>query len=242
MCFIRRTVRSVQRRLGVDFVDVVPDNNYNGMCDADSSSGSETVGIDETRIQIRWENRYRQDNGSRCLVSVDGTDFRINEPSPFSSKWFSPKFNKAALRYEVGICIQTGDIVWINGPYPPGEWNDLQIALDGIVYLLEGDERLITDKGYRGYPVYFDCQWRYLDNQHQKTRKALARARHENVNKLFKDWDCLSERWRCDLALHGVAFRAVANIVQFKIEQSGHEGVVWQLECNDRINNEPIHI
>ena len=87
-------------------------------------------------LKIKWENRCNDDNGSRCLVSIDGTDFRIEEPTIWDPKWHSQKFNGPGLRYEVGVCIQTGDIVWINGPYPPGEWNDLQIALDELVYML----------------------------------------------------------------------------------------------------------
>jgi hypothetical protein len=57
----------------------------------------------------------------------------------------------------VGVCIQTGWIVWVNGPYQCGEWSDVKIPLDAIVYMLEGDERLVADKGYSGHPCYFDC-------------------------------------------------------------------------------------
>ena len=63
-------------------------------------------------------------------MSIDGTNFRIYEPSPFSPKWFSHKFHGPGLRYEVGIAIRTGWIVWINGPYPPGDWPDVRIARD----------------------------------------------------------------------------------------------------------------
>jgi hypothetical protein len=39
-------------------------------------------------------------------VTVDGTDFRINEPTDFSTKWFSHKFKDPGLRYEVAISIK----------------------------------------------------------------------------------------------------------------------------------------
>jgi hypothetical protein len=45
---------------------------------------------------------------------------------------FSHKLNSAGLRYEIGITIQTGDLVWTNGPYPCGNWPDLRIARNGI--------------------------------------------------------------------------------------------------------------
>ena len=38
------------------------------------------------------------DNGSQCLVTVDGTDFRIKEPQPFDSKWLSEKFNGPGVK------------------------------------------------------------------------------------------------------------------------------------------------
>ena len=43
-------------------------------------------------IKIKWGNRLIGDTGNDALVSIDGTDFRIQEPKPFSSKWFSKKF------------------------------------------------------------------------------------------------------------------------------------------------------
>ena len=87
---------------------------------------------------------------------VDGTDFRIQEPIPFDKGWFTPKFKGVGLCYEVVTCIQTGWIVWINGPFPCGEWSDLKIALEAFVYMFEGDERVVADKGYQGHPLYFD--------------------------------------------------------------------------------------
>ena len=56
---------------------------------------------------------------------MDGNDFFIQEPTTFSKSWYSHKFRGAGLRYEVGIAIQTGDIVWTNSQFWPGIWNYL---------------------------------------------------------------------------------------------------------------------
>lgn len=61
-------------------------------------------------------------------VSLDGTDFRIREPQPFNKKWYSHKFKGPGIRYEIGISIVEGDIVWAVGGVPCGEWSDLKIA------------------------------------------------------------------------------------------------------------------
>ena len=87
------------------------------------------------------------DKGNDCLVSVDGTDFRIAE---HGTEFYSFKFKKSALRYEVSLCIFTGEIVWVNGPYELGVWNNLDILRDGIVHHLSEGERVEADDGYIG--------------------------------------------------------------------------------------------
>ena len=99
------------------------------------------------------------DNGSDCLVSVDGVDFEIEEPYPYhrevSKIWFSHKFKGPGLRYEVAVCIQTGDIVKIEGPYCPGDWNDAMIFADSTIPLLDEGERVEADGGYHHHdPEY----------------------------------------------------------------------------------------
>jgi DDE superfamily endonuclease len=170
-------------------------------------------------------------------VTIDGTDFKIREPRPFSSKWYSKKFHGPSVRYEIGICIQTGWIVWVNGPFPCGEWPDIKIAMEDVVYMFEEDtdERAVADRGYSGHPLYFDQPWKYLDDEHQKARKAPARARHECINGLFKNWRILHETFRHSLHKHGICFHAVANVEQFQIMQDGRR--VWQVEYNDRIDD-----
>ena len=87
--------------------------------------------------------------GQKLYVSLDGTDFRIQEPSPFSRKWFSHKFKAAGLKYEVGLSIETGDIVWASGGIPAGLMNDLALARSNYVNFLEEGETTLADKGYK---------------------------------------------------------------------------------------------
>lgn len=93
-------------------------------------------------LKIKWENRYKKDIGNDCLVSVDGTDFRIYEQEPFWPGWFSHKFNGPGVRYELAVAIRTGDIVWINGPFPCGEWSDLRIFRSSLIDYLDDNERV----------------------------------------------------------------------------------------------------
>jgi DDE superfamily endonuclease len=179
-----------------------------------------------------WENRYREDIGNVCLVSVDGTDFRIQEPTHFWKGWHSRKFNGPGLRYEVAISICSGDIVWIHGPFPCGHWPDIKIFRHALIYELEEGEKVEADKGYRGEAEHAsvpDCN--VFLSQVGRRQKALARSRHETVNKRLKQWHCLHDTFRHDLTKHGSIFRAVAVIVQVTIENGEP---LFAVDYNDR--------
>ena len=89
-----------------------------------------------------------RDVGNDCLLSGDGTDFQI--AMGYSKPFWSYKFKKSGLWYEVGLCILTGDICWWSGPYAPGKWNDLSIFRDSLQLMLKPGEWCETDRGYQG--------------------------------------------------------------------------------------------
>jgi hypothetical protein len=60
------------------------------------------------------------------------------------------KFKKSGFRYEVGLCIKTGDIFWWTEPHLPGIWNDELVFKHGLVKVLEPAERVEVDGGYWG--------------------------------------------------------------------------------------------
>ena len=88
------------------------------------------------------------DIGNDCLVSVDGTDFEIFNKKPFCKAWFSHKFRGPGVRYEVGLNIMSGDIVWIFGPCPCGSHCELKIFREAMKKELEKGEHVEADDGY----------------------------------------------------------------------------------------------
>jgi hypothetical protein len=76
---------------------------------------------------ILFENRFHGNVGNICLISVDGTDFRIFNILPFWTGWFSHKFKGPGVQYEVALNIMMEDIVWINGPFPCGRYPNISI-------------------------------------------------------------------------------------------------------------------
>lgn len=123
-----------------------------------------------------------------AFCSIDGADFKIGEPTPFSPKWFSHKFKGPGLRYEVGLCIRTGHMVWINGEYPCGEYTDLKLAREAYVLFVDHGEKTLADKGYR------DQNFFILPNLRNKTAHGRIMARHETVNRRMKRFQ-LSNRY-----------------------------------------------
>lgn len=140
-------------------------------------------------------------------VSLDGTDFRIREPIPFNKKWFSHKFKGPGIRYEIGICIQSGEIVWASGGFPCGEWSDIKIARDSYVNF-SGNEITLADKGYRGIDNF-----KIPTNQAEKS----ILARHETLNGRLKNFRILNTTFRHPLHKHPKIFHACINIIQISI-------------------------
>jgi len=176
-------------------------------------------------FQIVWEsgdaNCEPQDNDTIFIISVDGTHCRINEPrkNP-SSQWYSHKFHKPGVTYELGIDIRSSKLVWINGPFPAGQ-NDLQVFRKegGLKSQIPDGKKAIADSGYAGEPKLS------IQNPHDtslvKNYKNRARARHESFNGRIKSFKILDERFRHGFAKHKAVFEAVCVIVQFDLE-NGH--------------------
>ena len=153
-----------------------------------------------------------------CLVTVDGTDFKIRQPAPFSTRWYSQKFHGPGLRYEVAVSIQRGEIVWINGPFPPGEWNDISIFRRNIMGMLGSDERVEADWGYQEEPYNVNLPHEDYGCPTTRAIKSNCRHRHETVNRRFKVCGALQQCYRHDLDKHALIFNSVAVIVELELE------------------------
>jgi DDE superfamily endonuclease len=157
------------------------------------------------------------DKGNDCLVSCDGVDFKIPEHGPnFSSHKFA---KKSGLRYEICICILTGDIVWVNGPYPCGKFPDVSVFRESLKSHLADGERVEADDGYIGeHPECIKCPKGFHNPEETKFMQSRVHSRQETVNKRFKDWGILRQRYRHDITEHGDYARAVFMLTQLAID------------------------
>lgn len=60
-------------------------------------------------------------------VSVNGTDWSVYEPKPFSPIWYSYMINGPGLRYEIRFGLFTGKLVLAFGPSQCGAYADIYI-------------------------------------------------------------------------------------------------------------------
>lgn len=133
--------------------------------------------------------------------------------------FWSYKFKSDGLRYEVGLSILNGDICWINGPFPPGIWNDGDIFKSLLVHMLDENERVEADDGYRGSaPQHVKCPSNLATSNEQRELARRVMSRHETVNRRFKQFQILKQVFRHDIRLHQVVFTAIAVLTQISIE------------------------
>lgn len=159
------------------------------------------------------------DNGRAAKVTVDGTDFETVEYSPFNPGRHSHKFNGPGLRYEIAISVATCYIVHFNGPFLCGEWTDLRIARNLLHSRLSSDEYYLADKGYRCGTGPAIMRTALPPHRRQTFDKLMAR--HETINRRFKEFAILGTRYRHEEEKHVYVFRCIAVLIQIDIE-SGH--------------------
>ena len=180
-------------------------------------------------FENQFINRCAQGAARYILLSVGGTDFKIREPKPFWKGWFSFKFRSAGLRYEVALCIQTGDICWTNGPFPCGAWPDISIFRKDLKGKLKRGEKVEADFGYRGEKSCIRTPADHGNNERRMKMKSRVRARQEHVNKRFKQFNCLKQVWRHQRSDHQDAFQAVVVVTQL-VMSNGKP--LWQPKFN----------
>ena len=174
--------------------------------------------------QIVWDSRYLQECGNEALTTFDGTDLKCE--CRYSKRFFSHKFKGRGLRYELGVCIATGHIVWINGPFRCG-MNDLSIFRHAAKGALDEGEKVEADKGYVGEEVYINTPNKFNQKEDEEKMRGLARSRHETVNGRNNIFGVMKQPFRHDLSRHSSIFRACCVITQLNMQT---ESPVFQVE------------
>ena len=74
------------------------------------------------------------------------------------------------------MAIQSGHVVWINGPFPCGDWPDVRIARDALHGLLKPWEMYVSDGGYKLCGGYAVTPYRGIHPSHIDYMRGNVRA------------------------------------------------------------------
>ncbi len=94
---------------------------------------------------------------------------------------------KLALRYELGVDILAGNLVWIQGPYPAGKYNDIKIFNSVLCHYLEPGKRMEADEGYVGHADKIKCPDNTCKPEENLAMQARERSWHEILNWQLKN-------------------------------------------------------
>ena len=72
------------------------------------------------------------------------------------------------------MCVQTGLIVWINGPFTAGKYNDITISRLKMIYDLLDWEMIEADQGYVGQPNKICMKYELGVSENQFKAKGLS--------------------------------------------------------------------
>ena len=173
---------------------------------------------------IKIENRFNDlDNivHTNCFMSSDCTDCPVFEPWPFSKKMFSKKFNGPGVKYDVGVCIKTGHIVWVDGPFVASH-SESTLFKHGLGKHIFDGEKVEVDSGPKGDDRL--VQPHVGKDSKERKQKSVVRGRQEGVNGRMKVYSVLTTHFHHMkdgrermMKAHGLCFNAVAVITQLKI-------------------------
>jgi len=167
-------------------------------------------------MQVQWDDRkLHQMPGQKFFVTVDGTNCQVHETQPIDPSYMSHKLNKAAMRYEIAVLLNTGLAVWVNGPFCAGLYTNYTIFMESLVGYVDDDEQVEADNGYKGIAqVRIPSDAYDADDYEAKKR---ARLRHETFNSCLKRFCCLSSPFCGKYNDHSMHFYAVLAVMQTSI-------------------------
>ena len=155
-------------------------------------------------------------------MSIDGTDFKIEQKGAAKkgNAFGSHKYaGKSALRYELGVDILAGNLVWVSGPYPAGKYTNIAIFNSVLANCLKPGpgERVEADNSYVGCLDKIKCLNNDCNPAENRVMQGIAKSRHETLNVWLKAWGILGNVYRHDIREHGTVFYACAVITQLSV-------------------------
>lgn len=100
------------------------------------------------------------------------------------------------MRYEIGLALRTGHMIWAFGGYPAGEYSDLKLSRELYIHEVMPGELTLADRGYK------DRQYFVLPDATDPAGHKYIMSRHETVNKRLRQFRVLFHTFRHELEKH----------------------------------------
>lgn len=160
------------------------------------------------------------------IISVDGTDEPIQEPRDKkyrkNKKWFSKKMKRAGLGYELALHLFENKIV--HAAVYKAKTHDLQKFRRKLMFKIPEGKRVVADRGYWSKDLmHILATPNPLDTDEVKEFKKTARARQEHLNSRLANYNCVAHLFRHGVEKHTVCFMACLVMIQYAIEDTGHD-------------------
>lgn len=169
-------------------------------------------------LQVRYENRFlNTEKDQKCFTSLDTIDFKMSDKAltglrDSTDNYYSEVYKSQGIRYEVGIAVKTGDIVWKYGGLPCGSYPEINLANEAYIYAVKKDELTYANKKYHKSKFFITP-----NHTNVKEHKKIMQ-RHKNLKKKIKYFEILNKPYRHIIDKHHLCFHAIVNIIQITIK------------------------
>lgn len=140
---------------------------------------------------------------------------------PVDPGFWSKKFKRGAVKYEIVLAIHEPKCVLINGPFRGG-FHDLEMTRDKLKEKMNAapGKLAISDRGYRSSKPdeEFLSTPNELDPSILHNFKSRARLRQETFNGRLKKYGSLQQTFRHGMEKHKFVLEAVCVIVQYQMD------------------------
>ena len=136
---------------------------------------------------------------------------------------YDHKHNSCGFKYEIALRIYEPKIVSINGPIRCGKGDCDVFREDGLKEKMRSTpgKMGIADGGYqmgKEEDIGYLCILNSRNSRELRRFKSRSCCRHESLNGRFNNFGILQQTFRHGMQSHGVAFEAVAVIVQYQMD------------------------
>jgi hypothetical protein len=153
-------------------------------------------------------------------MTLDVTECLIERPlnNIIQHLYYSGKTRKHTIKYEIGIQLQTGKIVWLSGGVP-GSVHDLTVVRNcGLPSKLLSGEFILADKAYIGENYFLHPIKPAITLEEKELNAAISSIREtvEHTIHRIKIFGCTQQKWRHNLNLHPIIFKVICHTLNIE--------------------------